>query len=65
VASKRLNTAPGQPAFDKRWDLIPGRGLFTPMINVTDLTSLIAGTSGYPAMLAGAKAFNGPSCPWP
>jgi hypothetical protein len=61
---KRLNTAPGQPAFDKRWDLSPGRGVFTTMINVTDLTALIAGSSGNPPMLGGVRAFNGPSCPW-
>jgi hypothetical protein len=65
VELKRLNTAPGQPTFDKRWDLSPGRGVFTTMINVTDLTSLIAGMSGFPPMLAGVRAFNGPTCPWP
>jgi hypothetical protein len=64
-ASRRLDTAPGQPAFDKRWDLSPGRGVFNNMINVTDLTSLTAGTGGFPPMLGGARAFNGPACPWP
>jgi len=33
-------------------------------IAINDLTALIAGTSGYPPMMNGAKAFNGPLCPW-
>jgi hypothetical protein len=52
--SRRLGTNPGEPAFGSRWDLMPGRGVFTNWINVTDLTPLIAGLSGYPPMLVGA-----------
>jgi hypothetical protein len=63
---RRLGTSPGQPAFDKRWDLSPGRSVFNDFINVTDLTSLIAGSTGYPPMLGGARAFNhATGCPWP
>ncbi len=62
---RRLDTSPGHPAFDDRWDLIPGRGLFTTWINVNDLTALFAGSSGFPPMLGGTKAFSGPACPWP
>jgi hypothetical protein len=60
---RHFNTSPPEPEYADRWDLIPGAGLFTKVINVTDLTSLIAGTSGYPPMLGGARAFNGPPCP--
>jgi hypothetical protein len=47
--------------FDQRWDLVPGAGLFLEAINISDLTSLIVVS---PRMLAGARAFNGPVCPW-
>jgi hypothetical protein len=59
---RRLDTSPGNPNFNSRWDLTPGRGLFANMIVVNDLTALIAGTSGFPPMFGGAKAFNGPTC---
>ncbi len=62
---RRLDASPGHPNFDARWDLVPGRGLFATWIAVNDLTSLLAGSSGFPPMLGGAKAFNGPACPWP
>jgi len=62
---KRVDTAPGQPGFDKRWDLSPGRGFSNNMINVTDILALLAASStGYPPMLGGVRAFNGPRCPW-
>jgi hypothetical protein len=62
-ATRKLDTAPGQANFNSRWDLNPGRGVFNNMINVTDLTALIAGTSGFPPMFGGStKAFNGPVC---
>jgi hypothetical protein len=64
-AARRLDTSPGQANFDSRWDLNPGRGVFNNMINVTDLTALIAGTTGFPPMFGGAKAFNGPTCTGP
>jgi len=61
---RRLDSSPGHPNFDKRWDLVPGRGLFATWINVNDLAALISGPSGFPPMLGGAKAFGGPVCPW-
>jgi hypothetical protein len=64
-AGRRLDTSPGHASFDSRWDLVPGRGLFGTWINVSDLTALLAGTSGTPAMFGGAKAFNGPVCTGP
>src|SRR2546422_106895 len=63
--ARRLDTSPGNPNFNQRWDLVPGRGLFANMININDLTALIAGTSGFPPMFSGAKAFNGPTCAEP
>ncbi|MCH8814922.1 MAG: hypothetical protein IH957_07470 [Chloroflexi bacterium] len=49
---------------DVRWDLTPGKGVFMTDINVQDITAMIAGSSGSPPMLGGAKALFGPVCPW-
>lgn len=62
--ARRLDTSPGHPNFNPRWDLVPGRGLFATWIAVNDMTALIAGTTGFPPMFGGAKAFNGPPCPF-
>jgi hypothetical protein len=60
---RRLNTSLGIVQYSRRWDLAPGKGVFTNWINVTDLTALIAGTSGFPPMFGGStRAFNGPTC---
>jgi len=59
---RKLGTSPGQANFNSRWDLSPGRSVFNDMINVTDLTALIAGSPGFPPMFGGARAFNGPMC---
>jgi hypothetical protein len=63
--ARRLDTSPGNVNFSSRWDLVPGKGLFSQWIVINDLTALLAGASGSPAMLGGARAFNGPTCPWP
>jgi hypothetical protein len=63
--TRRLDSSPPQPAYSARWDLVPGKGLFAHWIAINDLTSLIAGPTGYPPMLGGTRAFNGPPCPWP
>jgi hypothetical protein len=55
-----VGTNPG----DARWDLTPGAGVFLTDINLQDITAMIAGSSGNPPMLGGAKAFGGPVCPW-
>jgi len=60
---RRLDSSPGRPSFSSRWDLVPGHGLFTNWIVINDLTSLLAGPTGSPPMLGGARAFNGPVCP--
>ena len=60
AASRHMGTSPGDPNFSSRWDVKPGRGAFSQWINVQDLTSLIAGPTGYPPMFNGAKAFGFP-----
>ena len=57
-------TSPGSTRFDKRWDLVPGKGVFADWIATNDMTALIAGSTGLPPMMSGVKAFNGPVCPW-
>jgi hypothetical protein len=57
---RHLGTSPGDPGYGVRWDLIPG-STFGKAINVQDLASV---TGLYPPMLAGARAFNGPVCPY-
>jgi hypothetical protein len=58
---RRINTNPGDPDFSSRWDLAPGKGLFSSAINIQDITTL---TAFEPPML-GVRAFDGPSCPYP
>jgi hypothetical protein len=60
--ARRLDTVPGNANFNMRWDLVPGRGIFTNWININDLTALIAGPSGFPTMFGGARALNGATC---
>jgi hypothetical protein len=55
-----LDTSPGHPRYNQRFDLVPGRPSFMPeQINLLDITSII---SVKPPMLGGAKAFLR-SCP--
>jgi parallel beta-helix repeat protein len=57
---RRLDTSPGDGAYNRRWDLIPGRGVFLETINIQDLSALFSGTSGYPPMLDGWPAYGSP-----
>jgi hypothetical protein len=59
---RRLDSSPGDPNFDVRWDLVPGPGIFTSWINVADLTAMYTGITGYPPMFGGQRALNGPAC---
>ncbi|MCH8815268.1 MAG: hypothetical protein IH957_09275, partial [Chloroflexi bacterium] len=60
---RRLFSSPGDPEFDSRWDLVPGKTFpFTTWIALDDLTTIITGATGFPPMLGGAKAFYGPVC---
>lgn len=59
---RRLGTSPGDGNFDLRWDVEPGPGgPFATHINVADLQRM---AFSYPPMFQGARAFNGPLCPW-
>jgi hypothetical protein len=61
--SRRLDTKPGHVRFHRRWDLQPGPSSPTGnYIVINDLTALIAGSSGFPPMFGGTRAFNGPTC---
>jgi CubicO group peptidase (beta-lactamase class C family) len=59
---RRLDTSPGDAAFDARWDLVTGAGPFPKLVNLVDLTALLAGPTGYPPMFGGVRAFSGPAC---
>ncbi len=69
AAPRTFGTNPGDPSFDKRWDLVPGGA---PYISLTDFTAVIAAgsASGVPPMIdpdgpgvGGAiRAFGGPAC---
>jgi hypothetical protein len=54
---RRLNTSPGHPAFDQRWDLEPGAGSYPTWINITDLTGLLTHSPPMAPFL-GQRAFN-------
>ncbi len=58
---RRLDTSPGDVNYDRRWDVVPGPGIFPKHINA-DLQSV---SSLVPPMLGGVRAMNGPPCPWP
>ena len=61
---RRINTDVGTNPGDRRWDLVPGAGILPNDINVVDMAATITARTGYPPMLKGARAFNGPLCPW-
>jgi hypothetical protein len=61
---RHFGTSPNDDdGYDKRWDLVPGAGAYSKVINLSDLVALLAGTGGYPPMLGGLRAFGGPPCP--
>jgi hypothetical protein len=57
--NRRLNSSPGQPAYNVRWDLVPGTGASGSVINIQDLTEILVLA---PPMFGGRRAFNGPAC---
>ena len=59
---RHLNTSPGNPSFNTRWDLVPGKGPFVNTINLQDMAAIVILA---PPMLNGARALNGPACPMP
>lgn len=60
VPMARLNTSVGQPGYHPRWVLVPNG-----TIALNDLTAIQFGSTGFPPMLGGVQALNGPPCPWP
>jgi hypothetical protein len=62
VPTRIIDTSPGNPNYDVRWDLVPGSGgVLTQDINVQDIISIIILR---PPMLGGEKAL-GQDCPGP
>jgi len=60
----RRDTSPGHPNFDKRFDILPGRGLFTQWININDFTAIYSGPKNTPTMMGENNAYNTPNvCP--
>jgi hypothetical protein len=59
---RHLDTAPGNPLFNVRWDVNPGPDFGALWIHIPDLGALIAGSNGFPPMMSGVKAFGGPVC---
>jgi hypothetical protein len=57
---RRLDTSPGHPDFDARFDLVPGRGFYPNWIAIDDLVS---GLVVAPPMFAGARAWESGECP--
>jgi len=53
---RHLNTGPGDRGFDARWDLAPGSAVGK-SINIADIATLITGSTGYPPMFNGQRAF--------
>jgi len=57
---RHIDTDPGDPGYNVRWDLIPFSA-FGKDINIQDLAIVV---TSYPPMFEGAKAYNGPPCPY-
>jgi hypothetical protein len=62
--SRRLDTSPGDALFSVRYDLVPGYQYpFDTWIAINDLTAMLWGTTGYPPMYGGPRAFgNATAC---
>lgn len=56
---RRLDTSPGDPGYDVRWDIVPGAGMLGTTINAQDFISLITVS---PAMLDGLRALDYGPC---
>ncbi len=58
VPVRIFNTSPGDPNYNRRWDIVPGSSVGKD-INLQDLTSL---TTLAPLMFGYQRAFGGPAC---
>lgn len=54
---RHLDTSPGDPLYDVRWDLKPGNSGLTKDINIVDLTSIYSGPTATPPMFLGLNQF--------
>ena len=62
---RHFDSSPGdEPLYNPRWDIRPGAGALPKWINIQDVLQLVAGPTGNPPMLNGARAF-GQTCPLP
>jgi len=62
---RHFDSSPGdEPLYNPRWDIRPGPGALPKWINIQDVLQLVAGPTGNPPMLNGARAF-GQICPFP
>jgi hypothetical protein len=62
---RRLDTVPGEPAYDTRWDLNHGPSTGSTWIDVSDIAALshsVIPGSGYPPMFGGERSWNGQYC---
>jgi hypothetical protein len=55
---RRFDTEPSDQGFASRWDLVPGASTGNNWIDIIDLVSPFAGSSGYPPMTSGTPVFN-------
>ena len=53
-----------RPAYGDQGQSGPDPIIAGTWIDVTDLTAMLAGATGFPPMLGGERAFDGPDCPW-
>ncbi|HSP54113.1 MAG TPA: cohesin domain-containing protein [Dehalococcoidia bacterium] len=58
---RHLDTSPGDPGYDPRWDVVPGSSGQAKDINSADYNYVLYFT---PAMLNSVRAYSGPPCPW-
>ena len=64
LLAREMQRTPGNAAFYPRFDLVPGRGAFQTFINTQDMTALLGGSSGFPPMFGGQRAYTR-VCPFP
>jgi hypothetical protein len=62
LSPRRLDTNPGDPNYNVRWDLDPGMGIFTTVINIADLNAMLGGPTAFPKMFNSNRALIGPAC---
>ncbi len=62
VPVRRLDTSPGDPNYNVRWDIVPGNSGQAKDINSADMNFVTTFTA---PMFFGARAFGGPPCAWP